>query len=138
MADSASAVPPLRLGAVPPAASPDFLCSPRGDPSLVPLELLTRFLDAAQSDGARAARAAFELAQLILRREPTNRLVRDYLPMIEMKLKLLGEEEDEEDEEEEEEDEDDAKTADGSEEGKAADPDAKSCRSPAETSDSKQ
>ena len=132
-----SAVPPLRLGAVPPAASPDFLCSPRGDPSLVPLELLTRFLDAAQSDGARAARAAFELAQLILRREPTNRLVRDYLPMIEMKLKLLGEEEDEE-EEEEDDDDDDAKTADGSEEGKASrEADEKSC-CPVEPSDRKQ
>ena len=132
-------VPPLRLGGAPPAAPPDptdFLCSPRGDPSLVPLELLTRFLDAAQSDGAGAAREAFDLAQQILRREPTNKLVRDYLPIIETKVKLLGDEDDEEDDEED--DDDDAKTADGSEEGKASrEADEKSC-CPVEPSDRKQ
>lgn len=63
-----------------------WAASPRGDPSLVPMALLVRFLDLAQNNGD--ADEACGVARHILALEPTNRLVRDYLPLVEMRRKL--------------------------------------------------
>ena len=57
------------------------------DPALVPLVLLTKFFDAVQGEELELAQ---ELGRRIMELEPTNKLVNDHLPTVEMKLKLLA------------------------------------------------
>lgn len=76
----------------------DWTHSPRGDPKLVPMEMLVKFVDLAES-GTDVA-AAVELGRRILNLEPSNKLVNDHMPALQMRLKLAADESSDSDEEE--------------------------------------
>ena len=76
----------------------------RGDPKLVPVDMLMRFLDLAQSaqSGDEVA-AAVALGGRILTLEPSNRMVNDHMPALQIRLKLQADEDDEDEEEDDDE-----------------------------------